>query len=97
MEGSDFVEGYMFIAIIVLCCIIVGIGIMRHKMEIVVNFILRFVVGIVGIYLLNFIFSSKGIQINVGVNAVTTLAVGFLGIPGFILIYSLCFYFMIRL
>jgi pro-sigmaK processing inhibitor BofA len=42
--------------------------------------------GIAGILLFNFIFSSFGL--GVGVNAVTALTVGLLGAPGFVLLYA---------
>ncbi|MCL1842913.1 MAG: pro-sigmaK processing inhibitor BofA family protein [Defluviitaleaceae bacterium] len=42
--------------------------------------------GIVGILLFNFFFGGFGIA--VGVNAVTTMVVGLLGAPGFLLLYA---------
>jgi pro-sigmaK processing inhibitor BofA len=42
--------------------------------------------GVIGILLLNFLFSSFGLA--VGVNAITAITVGLLGAPGFVLLYA---------
>lgn len=89
-------EAYIFIIIIMACVVIGVIATVKYKTEILVNFLLRIVAGIVGIYLLNFILKYKGIDIGVGINSITILLVGLFGIPGFILTYSISLYFIIR-
>ena len=42
--------------------------------------------GVVGMLLFNFILS--GFDLGVGVNAITALIVGLLGVPGFLLLYA---------
>ncbi|MCL2216698.1 MAG: pro-sigmaK processing inhibitor BofA family protein [Defluviitaleaceae bacterium] len=42
--------------------------------------------GIVGILLFNFLFS--GMELAVGINAITAMVVGLLGAPGFLLLYA---------
>ena len=47
------------------------------------------VLGIGGILLFNFLF--YGLGLFVGINAVTALTVGLLGVPGFLLLYAVGF------
>jgi len=42
--------------------------------------------GVIGLLLFNYLFS--GMELAVGINAVTTLVIGLLGAPGFLLLYA---------
>jgi len=42
--------------------------------------------GVAGILIFNFLFSGMGLA--VGINALTTMVVGLLGAPGFLLLYA---------
>ncbi len=86
----------MLIFILVLCGTVLTIAIRKKRMELFINLILRLFAGAVGIYLLNAILSAVNIQSAVGLNGVNVLVVGTLGLPGFILIYSVGIYFMFR-
>lgn len=86
-------ENKILIGIIVTCCLLLVIGILRHRLEVMVNIILRMVMGVLGIYLLNTFLKSQEIVLNVGINEVTVLTVGLLGLPGFMLIYGLELYY----
>lgn len=86
-------ENKILIGIIVTCCLLLVIGILRHRLEVMVNIILRMVMGVLGIYLLNTFLKSQEIVLNVGINEVTILTVGLLGLPGFMLIYGLELYY----
>lgn len=88
-------ESYIFIAIILVCILIIAISFIRHKVEIVINFILRIVAGIVGIYFVNILLFKMGYQLAVGINGLSTIIVGVLGLPGFLLNYSIAFYYML--
>lgn len=88
-------ESYIFIAIILVCILIIAISFIRHKVEIVINFILRIVAGIVGIYFVNILLIKMGYQLAVGINGLSTIIVGVLGLPGFLLNYSIAFYYML--
>ena len=48
--------------------------------------------GAVGIYAVNGMLKSQGLEVVPGVNPVTVLTVGTLGISGFALIYAILFY-----
>lgn len=61
-------------------------------MEQIINFIMRSVLGIIAIYFINTILTGAHISLNVGLNAVTVLTSGFLGIPGIIMLYGIGLY-----
>jgi len=86
-------EKIVFAVIIVVCIVFIGICIIRRRPDLIVNFVLRACVGTAGIYLLDSVLGLGGYQISVGVNAVTILSNGLLGLPGFILLYGLAFYY----
>lgn len=86
-------ENRILIGIIAACCLLLVIGILRHRLEVLVNIVLRMVMGILGIYLLNIFLKSQDIVLNVGINEMTVLTVGLLGLPGFMLIYGLELYY----
>ena len=56
--------------------------------DILLNFLLRAVLGMIGIYVCNTVFSSLGIAFYVGINLVNLLVVGTLGISGFALVFA---------
>lgn len=82
--------------IIVLCIVFLGVCLVKRKPELIADFMLRACFGTAGIYLLDLVLSSRGYHITVGVNAVTILSNGLLGLPGFILLYGLAFYYSFR-
>lgn len=86
-------ESQIFIGVIVVCVVFIAVSVIRRKPEMILNVILRTFIGTAGIYLLDFIFKSNGIEINVGINAATVLANTFLGLPGFIMLYGLAAYY----
>lgn len=59
---------------------------------IIVNFLIRALVGMALIFFVNEFLSSRGIDAGVGLNAVTFLTSGTLGIPGVALLYGIIFY-----
>lgn len=79
-------------AILGVCVIVLLIGAMGRKVEWLVNFILRAVMGTVGIYFLNYLFSTQNISVAVGINPLTVLTSGFLGFPGLIVLYGINFF-----
>lgn len=88
-----FMEKYYGVAMIaVICVLILFIGAMKQKAEILTTFVLRAFAGAVGIYAVNGMLKSQGLEVVPGVNPVTVLTVGTLGISGFALIYAILFY-----
>lgn len=88
-------ESVILIIIIIISLAFITIGIIRHKPDQIINFLLRACVGTAGIYLLDFLLGLGGYQINVGINVVTIISNGLLGLPGFVLLYGLAFYYTV--
>lgn len=86
----------ILIAIIIICIIFIVVCLVKKRPDLLVDFALRACIGTAGIYLMDLIFKSKGYDINVGVNGVTVLANGLLGLPGFIMLYGLAFYYSFK-
>ena len=78
-----------------LCGVVLAIGFLRRKAEIILNFIVRSVLGVLAIYLLNQGLASMGIEQVVGINPISVLTVGSLGTGGVALLYGILFYKML--
>ena len=83
---------YGVAAIAVICVLILFMGAMKQKAEALTTFVLRSFAGAVGICFVNEILKNQGISAVPGVNPVTVLTIGSLGISGFALIYAIVFY-----
>lgn len=81
----------MFI-IVGICFLVLLIGVLRRKAEILLNIIVRMVVGLFAIYACNQFFAQMGIPVAVGMNPLSAGTVGLLGIGGFALLYGIVFY-----
>ena len=68
-----------------------GIVMGKHFMNLLINFIVRAVAGMVLIYFINQFLVSKGIMTNVGINPITMATSGTLGVPGVVLLYGITF------
>lgn len=86
------IESKIFILIIIISVILLIISLIKQRLDLIVNFALRIFAGLLAIYILNTVFQSINIDLAVGINAVTSLIVGVLGIPGIILLYGLILY-----
>ena len=64
----------------------------ENRSSIVVNFIVRAVVCLGVIFFTNEILASKGISVAVGLNGLSLLTSGTLGLPGVCLLYGILFY-----
>lgn len=86
-------DNILFIGIIIGCIIFIGVCLLRRRPDLIVDFALRACIGTAGIYLLNLVLRGKGYDINVGINSMTVLANGLMGLPGFLLLYGLAIYY----
>lgn len=68
---------------------------MKNRMEILLNFLLRAVFGLIAIYFINSFLQGRGIEGSVGINPVSFLTSGILGFPGVALLYGINFYFIL--
>ncbi len=80
------------LAILGVCLVVLLIGALGRKVEWLVNFILRAVMGTVGIYFLNYILAAQNVSVAVGINPLTILTSGFLGFPGIAVLYGIHFF-----
>lgn len=74
------------------CALLLLAGAMKGKIEWLMNLVMRSVLGAIGIYFTNAFLASMGISLGVGLNALTILTSGILGIPGFLALYGLAIY-----
>lgn len=76
-------------AIIGVCVLVLFIGSRGRRVEWLVNFVLRAVMGAVGIYFVNMLMYTKNIEAMVGINLFTLLTSGMLGFPGIAVLYGI--------
>lgn len=57
--------------------------------DLILNFLLRIVMGVIALYTCNSLLSSFGIEIYLGINLLNLLTIGILGISGFGLVFSI--------
>ena len=60
--------------------------------ELVVNFICRAIIGLGIIFFANQFLEKQGISVSVGINLISFLTSGILGVPGIGLLYGVLFY-----
>lgn len=65
---------------------------MERRTSLVVNFVIRVIVGCTMIFFANEWLDMQGYAAHVGFNLITLLTSGTLGIPGVALLYGITFY-----
>lgn len=85
-------ETYGMFAIIGICALVLIMGVMKQKAKALAAFAGRAVVGAAGIFITNGVLASQGIAVAVGINPLSILTIGSLGISGFALLYGILFY-----
>ncbi len=78
-----------------ICAVVLAIGFLRSKAEMLLNFLVRTVLGIMAIFLVNMLLAGAGIEGSVGINPISVLTVGSLGTGGLALLYGILFYNML--
>lgn len=71
------------------CLLVLLVAAMRSRTQILMNFILRVVLGLLLIYFVNSFLDGRGIPIHVGLGAVSLLISGALGAPGVLMMYGI--------
>lgn len=72
--------------------IIAAHKLLGKKAEWLLNFALRGIMGTIAIYFINMGVTFLGFTTVVGINAVSILTTGILGIPGIVMLYGLSIY-----
>lgn len=75
-----------------ICIIVLLVCAVRGKLEWLLNLVMRSIIGTVAIYFINMCLGGFGISLGVGINAVTILTSGILGIPGLAALYAIGIY-----
>ena len=65
---------------------------MKFFSDMIINFFIRMVIGVAMIFLINQFLASEGIVESVGINSVTMITSGTLGVPGVCMLYGMVFY-----
>lgn len=73
------------------CGLILLIGILKKNAEILLNFVARTVVCLICMYFLNTFFTSRGFDVAIGINPLSLLTCGTLGISGLAALYGILF------
>lgn len=79
-------------AIVAICVVILVMGALKQRLRILFFFLARMAIGAAGIYFCNLFLEKRQIPIAVGMNPVSLLTVGILGISGLALLYGILFY-----
>ena len=77
--------------IILICILVLAILFFKNKLEIIMGFIMRGIIGAVTIYGVNQLLLSYGITESVGINPLTVLTSAILGLPGVMALFALVF------
>lgn len=85
-------NGTGILLIVGACVLVLLIGAVRGRMEWLLNVVMRGILGTVAMYFVNSTLASIGISLGVGINAVTVLTSGILGLPGLMALYGLGIY-----
>ena len=79
-------------ALVIICAVVLLMGVVKRKMEWLLNVLMRSIFGTIAIYFVNGTLAWAGISLNVGINPVTVLTSGILGVPGLVAIYGVGIY-----
>ncbi len=80
------------IVIIAACVVVLIVGAVNRKTDVMLNILMRGILGTIAIYFINNALSGLGIPIEVGINPVTVLTSGIIGLPGLAALYGIGFY-----
>lgn len=78
--------------IVAILAVVLVMGVFKKHLEIVINFALRGVLGMMIIYFINYFFGTRMPGVEMGYNFVTFAVSGILGFPGILLLYGINLY-----
>ena len=79
---------YILIGVVLVLCIFVIIYMCKYHANYMFSLLLRTIFGLTCVYLINSAFKELEIATTVGVNLISIIVIGLLGIPGIILLYG---------
>lgn len=71
------------------CVLVLLIAALKRKAQSLLNFLVRTILGAVGIFFINQMLAKQGIMLAVGLNPITLLTTGTLGFGGLALLYGI--------
>lgn len=74
-----------------MCGLVLLIVLFKRKFQGLLYFLLRMVASAISFLWINSILAGQGIAVSVGLNAISLLTSGILGIPGVALLYAIVF------
>ncbi|SFS01320.1 pro-sigmaK processing inhibitor BofA family protein [Anaeromicropila populeti] len=83
---------YSFILVLIVAFVFLLFSLLIRKHEYFINFMLRLSMGALAIYIVGELLARNSIDGSIGINPITLLTVGFLGAPGFVMMYAVEFY-----
>lgn len=86
---------YGVIAVVAICALVLMIGVLKQKSKALLQFLVKGVLGLIGIYFGNEFLEMQVLSASVGINPISFLTTGALGISGFALLYGVMFYKML--
>lgn len=75
--------------------VVLLIGALKIRAELIINFVLRGVLGMLTIYFINFLLAGRVPGMEIGYNPVTFITSGILGFPGVFMLYGINLYMII--
>lgn len=75
----------MIIYMIIACLIFIGLVLLSKSIKYIIKFFVQALFGALGFFIANSLLIS--FNLFVGINLITVLTVGLLGLPGFIMLY----------
>lgn len=86
----------IFVIVIIISTIFIIGCVIKQRPDLILDFMVRVCFTTAGIYVLNLAMGIQGYSLTVGINPITVLSGGFLGLPGFLLVYGLSLYYSMR-
>ena len=80
------------VVILAACAALLFMGVVKRRLEWLLNVLMRSILGTIAIYFINNALAGAGISLGVGINPVTVLTSGILGLPGLAAIYGIGIY-----
>lgn len=71
------------------CGLVLLIALLKSRAQILLNFLVRMVLGVICIIFVNDLLATQGISVTVGINPITLLTSGSLGFGGVALLYAI--------